>query len=72
MYSATETTPVETFLPEENKVVLKSGRVISYDWLVLAMGLKEDMGAIKGFEEALADIEHPVYASKDHSSWRST
>jgi len=52
MYSATETLPVETFLPEENTVVLKSGRKISYDYLVLAMGLKEDLDSIKGFEDA--------------------
>lgn len=72
MYSATETIAVETFLPEENKVVLKSGRVISYDWLVLAMGLKENFAAIKGFDEALADVDHPVFSCKDHPSWKAT
>lgn len=71
MYSATETSSVETFLPAENTVLLKSGRKITYDWLVVAMGLKENFGAIKGFEEAWNDPEHPVFSCKDSLAWKA-
>lgn len=36
------------------------------------MGLKENMASIKGFDEALADIYHPVYSCTDHPTWKST
>jgi sulfide:quinone oxidoreductase len=35
------------------------------------MGMNEDLDAIKGFEDAWRHPEHPVYAPKDHPSWRS-
>ncbi len=44
---------VATFQPEGNSVTLEDGKVISYDYLVVAAGLKLDWGAIEGLEEAL-------------------
>ena len=38
MYTASEVGTVEKFLPEENAIVLKSGRKIGYNQLVVAMG----------------------------------
>ena len=38
MYTASEVSFVEKFLPEENAIVLKNGRKISYNQLVIAMG----------------------------------
>ena len=57
--------------PEKNSVTLRNGREIKYDYLVLAMGLNENIESIKGFEEAWKDVDHPVYSCKDHPSWRS-
>jgi hypothetical protein len=33
--------------------------------------LKEDISGIKGLAEAWQDLNHPVFLSKDHPSWRS-
>jgi len=33
--------------------------------------MHEDLEAIKGFEDAWAHPEHPVYAPKDHPTWKS-
>eukprot|EP00331_Platyophrya_macrostoma_P019053 CAMPEP_0176467426 /NCGR_PEP_ID=MMETSP0127-20121128/38456_1 /TAXON_ID=938130 /ORGANISM="Platyophrya macrostoma, Strain WH" /LENGTH=407 /DNA_ID=CAMNT_0017860733 /DNA_START=247 /DNA_END=1470 /DNA_ORIENTATION=- len=71
MYTASEVAHVEKFLPEESAIVLKTGRKIGYNQLVVAMGLKEDVNLVPGLEEAWADVNHPVYMPKDHSSWRS-
>jgi NADH dehydrogenase FAD-containing subunit len=67
MYSASDNQSVETFLPEENMVILENGRQIKYKWLVLAMGLKEDFDSIPGLEEAWSDIDHPVFSCKVNS-----
>lgn len=61
---------VAEYLPNENTVVLKGGRKIKYDQLVIATGLKEDPQAIKGFDEAWADEEHPFYTCSNHASWK--
>lgn len=39
------------FNPESNKVVLESGTVLDYDFLIVASGLVLNYGAIKGLEE---------------------
>jgi len=36
------------------------------------MGLKENFGAIKGFEDAWIDPEHPVYTNKDYLGWKAS
>jgi sulfide:quinone oxidoreductase len=38
------------FDPENNKVITKSGEIISYDYLIVAAGLVLNYGAIKGLE----------------------
>lgn len=43
----------ETVLPHENKVILASGRTLSYDYLVVAPGLVNDYSQIEGLEHAL-------------------
>ncbi len=50
MYNAhSDTIGVKTYLPDENAVVLTNGRRIGYKWLVVAAGLRDDVGAIKNF-----------------------
>jgi sulfide:quinone oxidoreductase len=72
MYTAhSDCIGVDKFLPEENQVVLRNGRKIGYEQLVIAMGLKEDVHSIKGLYEAWGDHTHPVYVSRDHPTWRS-
>jgi len=44
---------------------------MGYDHLVLAMGIPEDYNSIKGFEDAWKNYDRPVFAAKDHSSWRA-
>ena len=43
----------ESFQPDENKVTLKSGDVISYDFLVVCPGLQLDFNKIDGLVETL-------------------
>lgn len=62
---------VAKFLPNENAVVLKSGRQVGYDQLVIATGL-EAKTDIKGFEEAWADPNHQFHTSRDHPSWKTS
>ena len=44
---------VETFIPEANKVVCKSGASYEYDALVVCPGIQLDWNKIKGFKETL-------------------
>jgi sulfide:quinone oxidoreductase len=39
--------------PDENKVVLRSGAEITYDYLIVAPGIKVDLDAIEGLTDAL-------------------
>lgn len=61
----------DKIIPEENAIILRNGRRIEYDHLVVATGLNEDMSQIKGLEEAWADLHHPVFAPKEHPNWKS-
>lgn len=61
---------VTQFLPNENSVVLKNGRKIQYDQLVVATGLKQHTD-IKGMDEAWADPLHPFFVCVDHPSWKT-
>lgn len=63
---------VEKFFPEENQVQLRNGRKIKYDYLVLAMGQKDNWETIKGFEEAWVDPDHPFFVAKDHPTWKTS
>jgi len=44
---------VETFLPNENKVVCKSGKTYGYDAMVVCPGIQLNWIKIKGFKETL-------------------
>lgn len=44
---------VVSFYPEENKIETKKGVKISYDYLVVAPGLVNDLSLIEGLEEAV-------------------
>ena len=61
---------VAQFLPDQNTVVLKNGRKVEYDQLVIATGLRNHMEA-KGFDEAWADLDPPFHVCQDHPSWRT-
>lgn len=61
----------DKILPDENAIVLRNGRRIEYDHLVVATGLNEDLQAIKGFEEAWSDLHHPVFSHREHPSWKA-
>lgn len=43
----------ETFLPEENKLVLKSGKTLTYDYLVVSPGIQLDWNKVKGLQETM-------------------
>jgi sulfide:quinone oxidoreductase len=43
MYTAhSDNVGVQTFVPDENALVMTNGRRIEYNYLVVAMGLKHD------------------------------
>ncbi|GAA6019710.1 hypothetical protein JCM10207_009238 [Rhodosporidiobolus poonsookiae] len=54
------TAAVESFQPENNTVQTADQQKISYDFLVVAPGLKINFDAIKGLKEGLADANGPV------------
>lgn len=62
---------VGEFQPEKNTVILKNGRSVQYDQLVVATGLRPENN-IPGLDEAWADPLHPFYTSMDHPTWRTT
>ncbi len=43
----------DRFLPEENKIITRSNQTYSYDFLVVAPGIKIDPGLVEGLPEAL-------------------
>lgn len=43
----------ESFDPENNKVILRSGEEITYDFLVLTPGIQIDLGGIEGLKETM-------------------
>jgi len=40
--------------------------------MVIATGMDHAPEKIEGFDEAWAEFDHPVYAAKDHPSWKGT
>lgn len=61
--------PVVQIFPERNTVKLENGTEIEYEQLVLALGMKEDNDAIKGFKEAWNDDFCPVYTTLNSPKW---
>ena len=66
---------VAGFDPDHKSVTLESGRVLSYDQLVVALGLQIDWSAIPGLEEALAKPDSGVSSNYDfenaEKTWRN-
>ncbi|TIB11134.1 hypothetical protein E3P92_02980 [Wallemia ichthyophaga] len=67
-------TNVQSFTPASNTVTTATGETLTYDFLIVAAGLKINFGGVKGLEGALADqssgvssIYNPDYAEK---AWR--
>lgn len=72
MYTAhSDTIGIDSIDPEKNHVVLRNGRKIGYDHIVLAMGMNENLESIANFEDAWKDLDHPVFTCKDHNTWRA-
>ena len=42
-----------TFDPEQNKLLTRDGKTITYDWLVIAAGLQINWGKIPGLQESI-------------------
>ncbi|KAK0055769.1 sulfide:quinone oxidoreductase mitochondrial [Biomphalaria pfeifferi] len=55
------------FDPQNNLVELGSGEKVSYDYLIVAMGIQLDYGKVKGLIDALE--EDPAVASNYHFKW---
>ena len=67
-----ENVGVDRINPDNNEIVLRNGRVIGYDYLVLAMGQKQNVESIKGFDEAWADTENMFHTNADHPTWKGS
>ena len=59
----------EIFLPEENKIVCKSGATYQYDALIICPGIQLDWKKIKGFEETLSKNEVSCNYSFNHAPY---
>lgn len=46
---------VSAFEPDQNRVVLKNGDALTYDYLVVALGIQIDWDRVQGLQEALAE-----------------
>lgn len=51
---------VEKVVPEENKLILKNGKTVTYEHLVISSGIKFDFDKTKGLHEALLDPKRNV------------
>jgi sulfide:quinone oxidoreductase len=52
---------IEVVEPEQNRVVMADGRVLPYDYLVIATGTHARPDQTPGFEEAYGDTVHEFY-----------
>lgn len=50
----------KSILPDSNCVILSDGTEISYDYLIISTGIKPNLGAIEGLEDALKSDTVPV------------
>lgn len=46
---------VSAFEPDQNRVVLRNGDALTYDYVVVALGIQIDWDKVKGLREALAE-----------------
>lgn len=51
---------VEKVVPEQNKLILKNGKSLTYEQLVISSGLKFNFDSIKGLSDALHDPKRNV------------
>ena len=63
---------ITEYVPQNNEVVLRNGRRIQYDQLVIATGMDNDFESIKGFEDAWVDLSSNFFCNQDHPTWRTT
>ena len=63
---------VTSFLPKENKIVLKNGRQIKYNTLVVGTGISKDFDRIENLRTELADQESNVYGNYDPPTLKQT
>ena len=60
---------VETFLPEQNKIVCKNGTSYTYDALIVCPGIQLDWQKIKGLKETLGKNSVSSNYSFDHAPY---
>ncbi len=63
---------VTAFDPDAKQVTLQSGKVLSYDQLVVALGLQIDWSKIPGLEEALAKPDSGVSSNYSYENAEKT
>ena len=64
---------VESFQPEQNQLTTKSGKVVSYEYLVVAPGIQIDWDKIPGLKETLGKngvVSNYSYNTVD-STWEA-
>lgn len=52
-------------IPEKNLVIFENGKEVNYDTLMLAPGIGKDFDQIQGLEDALRDVNVPVFTTYD-------
>jgi hypothetical protein len=68
----TDLVGVDKYEPENSQIVLKNGRVIQYENLVIASGQANNTKSIQGFDEAWHEELCPVFTNADHPQWKTT
>lgn len=63
---------VKAFQPDQNTVELANGESITYDYLVVALGIQIDWNATPGLEAALADPNSGVSSNYSYQSVEQT
>lgn len=63
--ASSDGTLASKIIPEKNLVVLENGTEVNYDTLMIATGIGKDYDQIQGLEDALKDVETPVYTTID-------
>lgn len=62
----------ESFAPDEKRVTLRSGKVLSYDYLVVAAGIQIDWQAIPGLHESVGKPETGVVSNYSYQTVEAT
>ncbi len=63
---------VESFKPEDNQVTLRGGETLSYDYLVIALGIQVNWDKIAGLRESLGKPGTGVCSNYSYDSVAST